>query len=262
MFVLFGILIIRFIGMLIFIDFFFQYRKDRYLYLVIAFIFFCLSPILDIISDSLGSDFIFILSEICLTTSIFLFIFIFLDYNVQFKFKLPFTIIIISLIIIFGISSFLLFSTAITFDLIQFIDLVLIFSIFPYIYRYFSKLQIIISNFPIIFLTTLIFSSINIFVTLIQESNLITFTEVLSRIGYSILVPIVFLHFEYALLDQDKFNLKDKYSHDLAQILQIITLRAYLLSQKTELEECKDGFKEIEDKCNQVSELITSIRGL
>lgn len=77
-------------------------------------------------------------------------------------------------------------------------------------------------------------------------------------VGITILTVILFIHFEYSILNQQKFELKDIYSHTLGNIMQSILSATELL----ELDKEEDLLNMIKEKCSNASELIKKIRKL
>lgn len=70
------------------------------------------------------------------------------------------------------------------------------------------------------------------------------------------------IHLEHNIANQEKFQLKDTYSHNLGNIIQVI-FSASLLS---EMDKTAEGESEklqlIQKKCNEASEIIKEIRKL
>ncbi|NHI94690.1 MAG: hypothetical protein EAX96_19520 [Candidatus Lokiarchaeota archaeon] len=77
-----------------------------------------------------------------------------------------------------------------------------------------------------------------------------------------ILMIIYFLHLELTISNREKGNLKDKYSHNLGNILQTVYLSIGLLKQKKEidLKERIDLVELIEKKINQAEKFLNEIR--
>ena len=80
----------------------------------------------------------------------------------------------------------------------------------------------------------------------------------------TIFLLILLIHFEQGVVEKDKFWLKDKYSHDLGNILQMIRGSASLI-EKTPASEKKDIIEFlslVEEKWIEASRLLNEIRGL
>jgi hypothetical protein len=79
----------------------------------------------------------------------------------------------------------------------------------------------------------------------------------------SFVVPFVFVNLEYNLVGTQKFHLKDKFSHNLAQLLQIISGEHYLITTKvTDREELQESIENIDSSLKEIEALITLIRDL
>ncbi|MFX1537088.1 MAG: hypothetical protein ACFFDI_22985 [Promethearchaeota archaeon] len=81
-------------------------------------------------------------------------------------------------------------------------------------------------------------------------------------IGITILLLILIIHLENSIVNQEKFQLKDNYSHNLGNIIQVI----YSASLLTEMVGTAEGESEklelIQKKCNEASGIIKEIRKL
>lgn len=259
---------IRFIGGIVFLDFYFKYRYKRFLLLTFAFVLFTLNPaiqfnlpsldelILEEANLQLTSKFIFIFSEILMTISVFLFGIVIMNYVKRIK-----TNIVIggtSIIIFIPIALFPFISFEECFYLTQIQDLLIIFLILYCIIKNNKQYKKIANNVPIFFLITIIVVLLNLIITLFYLA--LEDLELLSRIGLTFLVPFVFIHLEYNLLGNQKAILKDNYSHNLSQILQISSGRFYLMLNAENEEEINKEIKNLQTDFEEISFLINKIR--
>jgi hypothetical protein len=264
---------IRIIGGLAFLDFYFQNKNNRFLQLTIGFILFAVSPTVqsffpkleEIISDpTLISDemkFIFILGEVIMSIGIYILAIIFISYSttISNKYKIIGAIPVIVLPMI--LYPILLFE--ITFYLTQAIVLILILGVAVFIIRHRQEIQQIAKNSSLFFLATIIVAVTNIILVLpiFGSIELFVTLELLTRIGVSLMVPLIFVHFEYNLLSVEKSTLKDQYSHDLAQLVQAASARLYLSSNKENVDdETRETLNKVQTDHMKIGELIKRIR--
>ena len=84
-----------------------------------------------------------------------------------------------------------------------------------------------------------------------------------SIIIMTILVIIFIIHLEYSITSKQGYQLKDKYSHNLGNIMQVIYSSADLFKSIVHLDSNeKDKLDLIEKKCKEASKLINEIRNI
>ena len=84
-----------------------------------------------------------------------------------------------------------------------------------------------------------------------------------SIIIMTILLITFIIHLEYTISSKQQNQLKDKYSHNLGNIMQVIYSSADLFKRVVKLENIeKDNLDLIERKCKEASKLINEIRNL
>ena len=77
------------------------------------------------------------------------------------------------------------------------------------------------------------------------------------------LFVVFFIHFEYTISNEQQNQLKDKYSHNLGNIMQVIYSSAELFKRHFKLENSdKDKLDLIETKCKEAAKLINEIRNI
>ncbi|MHA2087694.1 MAG: hypothetical protein ACW972_05430 [Promethearchaeota archaeon] len=95
------------------------------------------------------------------------------------------------------------------------------------------------------------------------ENSLLIILYYVPTITSSILFIILLVHLEYTISSSQKFDLKDKYSHNLGNIMQVINSSSDLISLTDKLnEQDKKSLKLIQKKCKEASKLIKNIRKL
>ena len=79
----------------------------------------------------------------------------------------------------------------------------------------------------------------------------------------SILVVFVIIHFEQGITNNYKASLKDTYSHEIGNIMQIIVGTVALLKYNEEsASERQKNIEKITEKCEETSQIIKNIRKL
>ncbi|MFW9914181.1 MAG: hypothetical protein ACFFGZ_01105 [Candidatus Thorarchaeota archaeon] len=264
------IAITRFIGSTIFLDFYLKHKRKRFLALTLGFILWAVNSTLQFLTPTLESlieepeahsweiKLLFILSEICLSVGAYLFAMVLVNYSIALNRRLVWLGLLAVIATPLAFFPFLTFEE--TFYVTQIIDFIIVIGVIPHIVRYRKPLQKIASNVPVFFLLLIAVSALNFVSTVLIAEELI---ELPTRVAISFMLPFAFLHLEYNLLATETANMKDKYSHDLSQILQMVIGRIYLLSSTEELsDKLKTGLEDIQADCIRISELIKLIREL
>ncbi|MHA2074809.1 MAG: hypothetical protein ACW97X_09335, partial [Candidatus Hodarchaeales archaeon] len=95
-----------------------------------------------------------------------------------------------------------------------------------------------------------------------QEDSLILINNSMS-IGILTLTVVLLIHLETSRSERYNYRLKDKYSHDLGNIIQVIVSGMQLVESKSIADtEKRDTLVLINQKCAEVAELIHEIRNL
>ncbi|NHI92821.1 MAG: hypothetical protein EAX96_10000 [Candidatus Lokiarchaeota archaeon] len=124
---------------------------------------------------------------------------------------------------------------------------------------YFISLAVLTMYFPIAFL---IFSEGDSFGLFYSDNPVLIMLNYLCIICGAILVIIYFIHLEFSITNKERFDLKDKYSHNLGNILQTIYLSTGLLKIKGDMDnsETLGLSKIIEKKVNEAEKFLEEIR--
>ncbi|MHA1983791.1 MAG: hypothetical protein ACW967_05520 [Candidatus Hodarchaeales archaeon] len=118
----------------------------------------------------------------------------------------------------------------------------------------------IISFIPIAILTLLNNESYGFYNS---TNDFLVMLNYFTGIGFTLSIIVIFIHLEYSINYRQKNLLKDNYSHDLGNIIQIINGATFLLNSQSNLNEKNKANLEIVQKnSNKASELIRMIRNL
>ncbi|MFQ5980125.1 MAG: hypothetical protein ACE5OZ_18490 [Candidatus Heimdallarchaeota archaeon] len=120
------------------------------------------------------------------------------------------------------------------------------------------------SAFWVLFVLFLRFSSSEYFYGFYQSTdNLAVIVNYFLAIGITTAVLVLFIHLEYSISQVEKYQLKDKYSHNLGNILQALTSAASLLELRTSRsQEDLANLELVQQKCVEASSLVKEIRKL
>jgi len=119
---------------------------------------------------------------------------------------------------------------------------------------------ILLSFFYAIFLVLMAINGKITDLSLMDEPLLITLYSFLS-LTITLLVVVLTIHLEYSLSSIKKFKMKDDYSHELGNILQMI-LNSAEFNKNTETNDDRSANELIIKKCKDARFLITEIRDL
>lgn len=260
--------IIRFIGGIVFLDFYFKYKDRKFILITLAFALLAVSPAIQIFlpdtatmllensNQNIFSELLFILSEVMVTLCIFILIFILISY-IRYVKK---TVLVMGSSIIF-LLPFILFPFIKfkgDFYFSQIIDLLLIVIAGIIIIINLKQFRVIAANVPIFFLVNIvvIFTNLSLGIIELRDVEL----EMITRIALSFITPFTFIHLEYNLLGNQKDKLKDNYSHNLSNILQIVSGRIYVISNAKNNEESENELNKLQSDVEDISDLINKIR--
>jgi hypothetical protein len=127
-----------------------------------------------------------------------------------------------------------------------------------------SYVAILLSAFWVLFVLFLRFSSSEYSYGFYQSTdNPAVIVNYLFAIGITAVILVLFIHIEYSISQVEKYQLKDKYSHNLGNILQALTSAASLLElRKSRSQEDLLNLELIQQKCVEASSLVKEIRKL
>jgi len=74
---------------------------------------------------------------------------------------------------------------------------------------------------------------------------------------------VLLVHLEYSISTRKKFEIKDKYSHNLGNIMQVIYSSSDIIKRITKLDVNEvEKLELIERKCKEAAKLINEIRNI
>ncbi|UCE12548.1 MAG: hypothetical protein JSV04_10165 [Candidatus Heimdallarchaeota archaeon] len=270
---------IRVLGLSLSIEFFINQRKKRFIAPIAGWSCWVITGFIAIIADNIppgvGSEILFILNAILGAEGLVLIVMGILSY---FRFVPGRIMFIISLVyLIFPLIFYSLFgdvlalSLAMTLNFATYVVISLL-----VIYKGKEIHQTIRGGVKWVYIT-LITVFIYILVSFIlifsvedytyglyySSDNFAIMSNYLVGILLTILIIVILIHLERGIADEGKTQLKDRYSHDIGNILQIIVTAASVIEMKGELDDLdKPNLNLIQAKCNEAGELIKEIREL
>ncbi len=268
---------VRVIGLGISIDFLNGTKAEKFKFLTLGWLFWILAALTPIFSNLVENiylkEFLLVLNAFLAALGAFFYLWGFLKYFMTVSFKK-----MVLLIIIFIISTVLFFlitdyTVTITFCAV-FINLILIstFVIPPIKKKSFKKFmgRSIIWFYASV-LTISLFFPVSIIITLqgygyglynADDPVLIMFNYV-PAIAANFSLIILLVHLEYTTSSRKQLELKDNYSHDLGNILQVISSAFELIEMKGRSEsETSELGELLKDKLNEAAKQIRDIREL
>jgi len=268
---------VRVIGLGISIDFLNGTKAEKFKFLTLGWLFWIIAALTPIFSNLVENiyleEFLLVLNAFLAAIGSFFYLWGFLKYFMTVSFKK-----MVSVIIIFIISTVLFFlitdySVTITFCTV-FINLVLIitFVIPPIKKKSFKKyMGRSIIWFYASVLTISLFFPVSIIISLqgygyglynADDPVLIMFNYIPTIVS-SICLIILLVHLEYTTSSRKQLELKDNYSHDLGNILQVISSAFELIEMKGRSEsETSELGELLKDKLNEAAKQIRDIREL
>ena len=268
---------IRIIGLGISIDFLYGTKAEKFKVLTLGWLFLVIGSLPPIFSNIVENiylkEFLLVLNSFFIALGTFFLLWGFLKYFMTVSFKK-----MVSLVIIFIISTILFFLITdyiitITFCAVS-INLILIstFVIPPIKKKSFKKFMgRSIIWFYVSILTLSIFFPISIIINLqgyeyglynADDPVLIMFNYV-PAIAANFSLIILLVHLEYTTSSRKQLELKDNYSHDLGNILQVISSAFELIEMKGRSEsETSELGELLKDKLNEAAKQIRDIREL
>lgn len=277
--VFFGLIVmflIRLIGLGTSFNFFYDLRKKSYYYLIIGWFFAIFGNIfpllLDFIENTFLLELVLMLNALLISFSMILVVNgIFLDFL-----KIKFLYLLLSLLIITltAILFFLInYKISITFSVVIMNSTILIAFIIPlfklrqfkeFIGRsirwYYITVGLLISFVPISFFIFIQGYGYGLYFT--DNIPFIILNYIIGIITHFLLI-VFLIHLEYTISIKQQNQLKDKYSHNLGNIMQVIYSSADLFKRVAKVENVNEkNLDLIERKCKEASKLIKEIRNL
>ncbi len=268
---------VRVIGLVISLDFLKDTKAERFKFLTLGWFFWILGALTPIFSNLVENfylkEFLLVLNVFFATLGTIFYFWGFLNYFMTVSFKK-----MVSLIIIFIISTvlfFLITDYAVTIAFCALFINVILFSTFvipPIKKKRFKKyMGRSIIWYYVLVLTISFFLPVSIIIFLqgyefglynADDPVLIMFNYV-PTIVTSICLIILLVHVEYTTSSRKQLELKDNYSHNLGNILQVISSAFELIEMKGRSEsETSELGELLKDKLNEAAKQIREIREL
>ena len=268
---------VRAIGLGISIDFLSSTKAEKFKFLTLGWVFWILAALAPIFSSLVGNiylkEFLLVLNAFLASLGSFFYLWGFLKYFMTVSFKKMVSLIIIFIIIVVLFFLITDYAVVITFCAL-FMNLILIstYVIPPIKKKSFKKYMgrsIIWFYFSVLML--LLFFPVSIIINLQgygyglynADDPILIILNYAPTIVASIGFIILLVHLEYTTSSRKQLDLKDNYSHDLGNILQVISSAFELIEMKgrseSETSELGDLLK---DKLNEAAKQIRDIREL
>jgi hypothetical protein len=96
-----------------------------------------------------------------------------------------------------------------------------------------------------------------------STNDFLTMLNYLDGMAFTIVIIIIFTQFEFSISDNQRNQLKDNYSHDLGNLIQIIHGATYLVKEQIKDQRLSENnVEKIELNLGKTSDLIKKIRNL
>ncbi|MFX0027606.1 MAG: hypothetical protein ACFE8B_00225 [Candidatus Hermodarchaeota archaeon] len=269
--------LIRSLGIIVSMNFYYESKSNTYIFFTISWLFWVLAGIIALFSgitmDQKLEDFLLLINYILGPIAIFFIGSGLTSYYLKISFKkiqlTSIILIIFPLIIVFTLG---LVPVALYNRIFQFFGIIIIF-LLPFLNYDTFKKEIeksirwyYLTCFSILIYIPLALLSMfsSVFSGSFQSENITIITAAYSSIIIMTILIIVFIiHVEYTISYKQKNQLKDKYSHNLGNIMQVINSSSDLISMSANLTELdRVNLKLVQSKCKESAKLINEIREL
>jgi signal transduction histidine kinase len=268
--------IIRVIGVGITYEFYLDARERVQKFFVLSWTFFAIGGIFPVIAqlttDGLISDFMFLLSITFTSLAALLLIYTLHSYFSEIATKFFLLLVIIICCLPFSLYAIFGYKLAIQISVVTDYFIFLTFFMLPYLLK--GKIQkfldkrfiwyYITSGFFLALIVISIYNFTQGYSWGLYDADNVTLMIIQYSIGVcltlSLLILIIFI--DYAISLAGKSEMKDKYSHDLGNILQVILNANTLLSEKRDMQDVERENLEtlIQSKLQEAAKLIREIR--
>ena len=261
-FILGSLILLRLFGVIVFLDFYKKQRGRRFLVLAFAALCYAISPTLDLliqaIKESEMYNFIFFISDLFAALSFLIFIFVFFRYTSTDTSRYLWIFAFVSILLL-GLS-YPLVQLELGLLLITLLDIIFVLITIGHIVRKWNLLTQLAENSAYFFFVSSLIIFLNLVVGLIEETPETVFIHYASNITISIFAVFIFVHLEYNRLSIQKYLMKDKYSHAVAQILQILVGRLETVLTNKDTSEAKVLIEGAIEDCLKVGDQLSTIR--
>lgn len=271
--------VVRIIGFGIAVDFYYNTKQTRFKLAVIGWGFWVIASISSIYSgffiDQGIIELLLFLNTLFVALGTILYIWVIFSYFLEvpkklFLFILMFLTILLSIIFFTG-------NYRLAVNLARSLISIILFSIYivPVLkWKKFKETMGTALKWYYVFLINMgLYIPISIYITYLRsgyyglyQSNdtFLILLNYIPSISFLIILIILLIHVEYNFSNNQRFELKDKYSHNLGNILQFITGYMDILSQndKSDVKESSELKELFKLKCKEASGLLREIREL
>lgn len=268
---------VRVIGLGVSIDFLYETKNKKFICFILSWSFWILAPIFPIFSSIVGStnlqELFLVLNVLFSLLATIFYIWGFFKYFMSVPSK-----IMISLITLLAVTIFFLYfiiDYAISIQFSTFMILIVSVSLYVipplkkknfkvYVGKsirwYFVVISALFIYFPVSFIISFQGYSYGLYDA---ENSFLIILNYVPTISTTILSIILLVHLEYTISSRESFDLKDKFSHNLGNIMQVINSSSDLINISANLNEQETtNLKLIQAKCKEASKLIKHIRKL
>ena len=268
---------IRIIGLGVSIDFLYDTRDNKFIYFILGWTFWIIGVFFPIFANipNLNNfkEFILLLNAVFAAIGTVFYVSGLLKYYITVSVKIIISIIIIFLIMIFLLYFYIDYGLAV-FISSNFLNLAMLttYLVPPLKKKDFVKYMgksirwyYFVIGFSLLYLPSSIYISISgeSWGLFDSENKFLSILNYLPPIVANVLLIILLVHIEYNTSSKQKFDLKDKFSHNLGNILQVIYSSSDILNLVNNLEiREKEKIELMRVKCKEASTLIKEIRDL
>jgi len=270
------LLFVKLIGLGVCINYYYDTRKKPFIYFILGWMISALATVFPLFSENAGNSFLMevflVINALLISIGMIFILKGLFSYFIQVKYNY-FTIMILILIIgsvlifiLIGYETVIIFSV-LTINLIlitAFITPLFKFKIFKqYVGKsirwYYIMSGIIISYIPVSYYIYIQGYSYGFYSA---ENPTVIILNYGLGIVYHILMINLLIHLEYGITFSQKYHMKDKYSHNLGNIMQAISGAAFLINDKLDENQVLELKELIQSKTKEASNLIDEIREL
>lgn len=270
---------IRFMGSVIFFDFYMKIKKSRLLFATIGFALFSLNPLIEaflpskeelyitysdfinpiIIPTSFSHQvnrFLYLLADFLSLIAVYLFVIV--GYNFIYEINSVTVIRYMVIIISIPFISYLFLPLELAYNFTQLLMVSLVLWLILFVYKNSKEFTIIATSAPVFITFAAIIGLINSLFG-IFNGEIPELIELITRVGVSFVLPFVIVTLEYNIIALQRHNMKDKYSHDLGQLLQKQIGRLYFIEVGKDVDNNTTEIKKIYDEIKDLVKLIREI---
>ena len=268
---------VRIIGLGVSIDYFHDTKDKKFIYLTIGWILWIIAALFPIFSSIVQEnsikEFYLVLNALFGLIGVIFYTWGFYEYFTTIQIKKVVLIVVLSILLSFSLYLLINFRIAIQVSAASLNILIFATYIFPRLLIKDFKNYLGKSNlwYNITFVSLVMFIPIYIIVSLSgynyglydAENTLLIILYYIPTIGSSVLFIVLLVHLEYTISTSQKDDLKDRFSHNLGNIMQVINSASDLIDLSANLKEQeKKNLNLVQAKCKESAKLIKEIREL